>query len=143
MEVVDDSGGMGGGIKFCFNNFELEFPHILWEIVVVANSGVGEPSGSFGGGVCALEGGFKICDKVLEGSKGGGIQGRLSMNGSPALGCSFCHEGEGISDFFIVGGIDIFVYEKVSSDRVQPVFRHGGGSIVCLGRIKTEFCGFD
>ena len=41
MEVVDDCCGMGSGVKFCFNNFELEFPHILWEIVVVADSGIG------------------------------------------------------------------------------------------------------
>ena len=50
-EVVDNCGSMGGGIEFCFNNFELEFPHILWEIVVVVNLGIGEPSGSFCGGV--------------------------------------------------------------------------------------------
>ena len=73
MEVVDNCGGMGGGIEFCFDNFEPEFPHILWEIVVVANSGIGEPSGSFCGRVCALEGGLKIFDKVWEGSEGGGV----------------------------------------------------------------------
>ena len=142
MEVVDDSGGMGGGIEFCFNDFELEFPHILWEIVVIANSGVGEPSGSLGGRVCALECGLKICDKVLEGSEGGGIQGHLSTNGSPALGCSFSHEGEGISDLFIVDGINVFVYEEISSDGVQPVFCCGGSSVVCFGHVQTEFSGF-
>ena len=73
MEVVDNCGGMGSGIKFCFDDFELEFPYILWEIVVVANLGIGEPSGSFSGGVCALEGGLKIFDKVWEGSEGGGV----------------------------------------------------------------------
>ena len=113
---MDDSGSMGGGIEFCFNNFELEFPHILWEIVIVANSSVGEPSGGLGGGVCALEGGFKLCNKILEGPKGGGIQGCLSSNGSPAFGCSFSHEGEGVSDLFVIGGIDIFVYEEISPD---------------------------
>ena len=64
---------MGSGIKFCLDNLELEFPHMLWEIVVIADSGVGEPSGSLGSRVCALEGGFKICDKVGEGPEGGGI----------------------------------------------------------------------
>ena len=107
---------MGGGIEFCFNDFEFEFPHILWEIVVVVNSSVGEPSGGFGGGVCALEGGLKLCNKILEGPEGGGIQGRLSSNGSPAFGCSFSHEGEGVSNLFVIGGIDIFVYEKISPD---------------------------
>ena len=107
---------MGGGIEFCLNDFEFEFPHILWEIVIVANSSVGEPSGGFSGGVCALEGSLKICNKILEGSEGGGIQGCLSMNGSPALGCSFSHEGEGVSDLFVIGGIDVFVYKEISSD---------------------------
>ena len=76
---------MGGGIEFSFDDFELEFPHILWEIVIIADSSIGEPSGGLSGGVCALEGGFKFRDKILEGSEGGGIQGRLSSTGSPAL----------------------------------------------------------
>ena len=116
MEVMDDGGSMGSGVEFCFDDFELEFPHILWEIVVVVNSGVGEPRGGFGGRVCTLEGGLKICDKVLEGSEGGDIQGHLSTNGSPTLGCSFGHEGEGISDLFIVSGINVFVYKEIRSD---------------------------
>ena len=109
---------MGGGIEFCFDDFELEFSHILWEIVIVVNSCVGKPSGGLGSGVCTLEGGFKICNEILEGSEGGDIQGHLSPNGSPAFGCSFCHEGEGVSDLFVVGGVDVFVYKKVGSDRV-------------------------
>ena len=141
-EVVNNCGGMGSGIEFCFDDLELEFPHILWEIVVIANSGIGEPSGSLSSRVCALEGGLKIFDKVWEGSEGGGVQGHLSMNGSPALGCSFSHEGEGVSDLFIVGGINIFVYEEICSDRVQPVFRCGGSSVVCFGHVQTEFSGF-
>ena len=107
---------MSGGIKLCFNDFEFEFPHILWEIVIVANSSVGKPSGGLGGRICALEGGFKFSDKVLEGPKGGGIQGRLSSDSSPAFGCSFSHEGEGVSDLFVIGGIDIFVYEEIGPD---------------------------
>ena len=107
---------MGSRIKFSFDNFELEFPHILWEIVIVADSSVGEPSGGFGGGVCALEGGLKLCNKILEGPEGGGIQGRVCLNGSPAFGCSFSHEGEGVSDLFVIGGINIFVYEEISPD---------------------------
>ena len=116
MEVVDNGGSMGGGIELCFNDFELEFPHILWEIVVVADSSVGEPCGGLSGGVCALEGGFKICNKVGEGPEGGGIQGCLSSNSSPALGGSFSHKGEGVSDLFVVRGIHVFVYEEVSPD---------------------------
>ena len=115
-EVVDDGGSMGGGVEFCFDDFEFEFPHILWEIVIIANSSVGEPSGGLGGGVHTLEGDLKFCDEIMEGSEGGGVQGRLSSNGSPTFGCSFCHEGEGISDLFVVSGVDIFVYEEVSPD---------------------------
>ena len=73
MEVVDDCCGMGSGVKFCFNDFELEFPHILWEIVIVADSSIGEPSGGFCGRVGTLESGFEICDKVGEGPEGGGV----------------------------------------------------------------------
>ena len=73
MEVVDNCCSMGSGVEFCFNDFELEFPHILWEIVIIADSGIGEPSGGFSGGVCALEGGLKIFDKVREGPEGGGV----------------------------------------------------------------------
>ena len=72
-KVMDDGCGMGGGVELSFDNFELKFPHILWEIVIVADSSIGEPSGGFGGGVCALEGGFKVRDEILEDSKGGGI----------------------------------------------------------------------
>ena len=92
MEVVDNHHSMGGGVEFCVNNFELKFPHILWEIVVIADMGIGEPSGGFGGGVCALEGCLKIFDKVWEGPKQGGIEGCLGADGGPALGCSFSHE---------------------------------------------------
>ena len=70
---MDDGSGVGSGIEFCFYDFEFEFPHILWEIVIVANSSVGEPSGGFGGRVRALEGGFELRNKILEGSEGGGV----------------------------------------------------------------------
>ena len=50
---------MGRGVEFCFDDFELEFPYIFWEIVVVVDSSIGEPSGGFCGGVGTLEGGFK------------------------------------------------------------------------------------
>ena len=72
-EVVNNCRGMGGGVKFSFNNFELEFPHILWEIIVIADSGIGKPGGGFGSGVCTLESCLKFFDKVGEGPKGGGI----------------------------------------------------------------------
>ena len=72
-EVMDDGSGMGGGIEFCLDDFELEFPHVFWEIVITANSGIGEPSGSLGGRVGALESGFKVCNEVGKGSEGGGV----------------------------------------------------------------------
>ena len=53
MEVVDYCCGMSGGVEFGFDDFELEFPHILWEIVVIADSGIGKPSGGFCSRVCA------------------------------------------------------------------------------------------
>ena len=116
MEIVDDCRSVGSGVEFSFNNFEFEFSHVLWEVVIIADTGVGEPGGGFCSGVGALEGSLEIFDEVREGPKGGGIQGCLGANGSPAFGCSFCHEGEGISDLLVVGGINVFVYEEVSSD---------------------------
>ena len=68
---------MGGGVKFCLDNFELEFSHILWEIVDIADMGIGEPGGGFGSGVCAQEGCLKISDKVWESPKRGGVEGCL------------------------------------------------------------------
>ena len=59
-EVMDDGSGVGGGIEFSLDDFKFEFSHVFWEIIIAANSGVGEPSGSLGGRVCALEGCFKI-----------------------------------------------------------------------------------
>ena len=73
MEVVDDGDCMGSGVEFGFNDFELEFSHVLWEIVVVVDTGIGEPGGGFCGGVGALEGDLEVFDKVGEGSEGGGI----------------------------------------------------------------------
>ena len=73
MEVVDDCCSMGGGVEFCFDNFELKFPHILWEIIVIVDSDIGEPGGGFSGGVCTLEGHLKVFDKVGEGPEGGGV----------------------------------------------------------------------
>ena len=43
-------------VEFCFNDFELEFSHVLWEVVVVSDMGVGESGGGFSSGVGALEG---------------------------------------------------------------------------------------
>ena len=68
-EVVDYCGGVGGGVKFSFDDFEFEFSHIFREIVVVADTGISEPGGGFGGGVGTLEGHLKIFDKVWEGPK--------------------------------------------------------------------------
>ena len=60
---------MGSGVKFCFDDFEFEFSHIFWEIVVVVDTGISEPVGGFGGGVGALEGCLEVFDKIWEGSK--------------------------------------------------------------------------
>ena len=61
MEIVDNSHGVGGGVEFCFDNLEFEFPHVLWEIVIVVDSGIGEPSGGFCSGVGTLEIGRASC----------------------------------------------------------------------------------
>ena len=45
---MDDCGSVGGGVEFCFNDFEFEFSHVLWEIVIIVDTGVGEPGGGFG-----------------------------------------------------------------------------------------------
>ena len=113
---MDDRGGMGSGVKLRFDDFELEFPHVFWEIVIAVDSSIGEPSGSFGSGVCALEGNFEICDKILESSEGGGIQGHLSMDSGPTFGCSFRHEGESVSNLFVIGRINILVYKEICPD---------------------------
>ena len=47
--------------------------YILWEIVVVVDTGIGQPGGGFCGAVGALEGDLEVFDKVGEGSEGGGI----------------------------------------------------------------------
>ena len=73
MEVVDDCCGMGSGVKFSFDDFELELPHILWKIIVIADSGIGKPGGGFGSGVCTLESHLKVFNEVGEGPEGGGI----------------------------------------------------------------------
>ena len=41
MEIVDNCGSVGSGVEFCFDDFEFEFPHVLWEIVVIVDAGVG------------------------------------------------------------------------------------------------------
>ena len=69
-EVVDNGGSVGSGVEFCFDNFELEFSHVLWEVVVISDMGVGEPGGGFSGGVGALDGCLEIFDEILEGAKG-------------------------------------------------------------------------
>ena len=46
---------------------------VFWEIVIIADMGISEPGGGFGGRVGTLEGCLKIFDKVWEGSKRGGV----------------------------------------------------------------------
>ena len=107
---------MSGGVKLSFDNFEFEFSHIFREIVVVADTGISEPGGGFGGGIGTLEGRLKIFDQVWEGPKQGGVEGCLGMDSSPTFGHSFSHEGEGVSNLFIVCGIDVLVDQEISSD---------------------------
>ena len=38
------------------------------------------------------------------------------MDSGLAFGCSFSHEGKGISNFLIVHGVNIFVDKEISSD---------------------------
>ena len=78
--------------------------------------GIGKPSGGFCGRVGAKEGGLEIFDNVGEGSEGRGVKGSLCVDCSPTLVCSFGHEGEGITNFLIIGGVYIFVDEEISSD---------------------------
>ena len=70
---MNDCGSMGSGVKFCFNDCEFELSHVLWEVVIIADSGIGEPGCGFSGRVGAEEGGLEIFDKVREVSKGGGV----------------------------------------------------------------------
>ena len=72
-EIMDDGSSVGSGVEFSFNNFEPEFSHVFWEVVVIANTGVGEPGGGFCGGVGTLEGGLEVRDEVREGPKEGDI----------------------------------------------------------------------
>ena len=73
MEVVDDCCSMGGGVEFCFNNFELEFPHVLREVVVIVDTGVGEPGSGFCSRVGTLECHLEVFDKIRKGSEGRGV----------------------------------------------------------------------
>ena len=70
----------------------------------------------FGGRVGTLEGGLKIFDEIWEGSERGSVQGVLDIDSGPAFGSSSSHEGEYISDLFIIHRIDIFVDQEISSD---------------------------
>ena len=70
---MDNCCGVGGGVKFCFDNLELELPHVLREVVVVVDMGVGEPGSGFCGRVGTLECCLEVFDKIREGSEGGGV----------------------------------------------------------------------
>ena len=72
-EVVNDGGSMGGGVKFCFDDFEFKLPHVLWEIVIAVDSGISEPDSGFSSGVGVQEGGLEVFDEVGEIYKGGGV----------------------------------------------------------------------
>ena len=70
---MDNGSSVGGDVEFGFNDFEFEFPHVLWEVVVVVDTGIGEPSSGFSGRVDTLEGFLEVCDKVGVTSEGGSI----------------------------------------------------------------------
>ena len=59
------------------------------------------------------------------------------MDNGPTFGCSFGHEGKGISDLFVICGIDIFTDQEISS------YCMVGGSIICLGHVEMQFSRFD
>ena len=115
-EVVDDGSSVGSGIKLHFNDFEFEFPYVLWEVVIIVDTSIGKPGGGLSSRVGALEGDLEVFDEVLEGSEGGSIQCMLGTDSYPAFCSSFSHKGDGISDLFIICGIDIFVDQEVSPD---------------------------
>ena len=73
MKVVNYCGSVDSGVEFYFHDFEFEFSHVLWEVVIVVDTGVGEPGGGFSSRVVTLEGGLEICDEVGEGPEGGGV----------------------------------------------------------------------
>ena len=60
---------MGSGVELCFNDFEFEFSHVLWKVVIIVDSGIDKPSSGFSGRVGVKEGGLEVFDKVREGSK--------------------------------------------------------------------------
>ena len=46
---MDYSGSMGSRVKFSLDDFKLELLHVLWEIIVTADTDVGKPSDGFCG----------------------------------------------------------------------------------------------
>ena len=70
---MDNGSGMGGGVKLCLDDFEFKLSKVLWEVVIIADSGIGEPGCGFSGRVGAEEGGLEVFDKIRKASKGGSI----------------------------------------------------------------------
>ena len=64
MEVVNDGGSVDCRVQLGFNNFEFKFPHILWEIIIIVDTGIGEPGGGFSSRVGTLESGLEVFDEV-------------------------------------------------------------------------------
>ena len=44
------------------------------------------------------------------------VEGSLGADGGPALGCSLHHEREGIPNLFVLGRVNVFVYQEVGYD---------------------------
>ena len=115
---MDNGGSIGGGTELSFDDFEFELSHILWEVVIIVDMSVGEPGSGFCGRVGAKEGSLEVFDEVSKVSKRGGIKDILGTDSGLTFCHSFSHEGEGISDLFVIGGINIFVDQEVSPDQV-------------------------
>ena len=101
-EVMNDGCGMDSGVQLGFYDLEFEFSHILWEIIVRADVGIGKPSGGFCSGIGTEEGSLEVFDEVIVESEGGIVQGCLGVDCCPAFGRSFGHEQESITNFLVI-----------------------------------------
>ena len=70
---MNDCGSVDSGVKLCFNDFEFKLPHVLCKVIVIADTGIGEPGSGFSSRVGTEAGSLEIFDKVGEVSKGGSI----------------------------------------------------------------------
>ena len=134
----------------CKGGVVLEVGKILnegWGVGVVLSFGHvlgGEPGDGIASGVMVFECGFKLCDKVKEGSHdyGGSGNGVLSKCGCPSEGGSLGHVGEGKGDHLVIGVIDFVIDEEVEAHSIQPLIRFLIRSVKGFRGSDAEFCGF-